>query len=120
MLNVKKGEIYYAELDPTKGAEMGGRRPVLIISNNKGNEHGQVVLVTPISSTLRRIDLPSHVYLGKEIMPRESLVMVEHMKSLDKTRLSDFVTTLDTEHLLKVERAIATYLEISKEVFDEG
>ena len=46
--------------------------------------------------------------------------MVEHMKSLDKTRLTDFVTTLDAQHMLKVERAIATYLEISKEVFDEG
>ena len=73
MLNVKKGEIYYAELDPTKGAEMGGRRPVLIISNNKGNEHGKVVAHSPAQNFISLSTAASHKANLKTSVPTSSL-----------------------------------------------
>lgn len=105
MKSINRGEIYLADLDPVKGSEQGGLRPVLIIQNDVGNRYSPTVVVSAITSRLSKRLLPVHVALPKALV-KSSICMLEQIRTLDKSRLRELVGKLSDEDMLKVNRAI--------------
>ena len=111
---VRRGEIYHADLNPVFGSEQGGYRPVLIIQNNRGNRHSPTVIVAAITSR-PKTKLPTHVPInGIKGLEKESFVLLEQIRTLDKGRLDDFVGRLNREQMIKVDKALRTSMEIKK------
>lgn len=104
-MKINRGEIYLADLDPVKGSEQGGLRPVLIIQNDVGNRYSPTVVVSAITSRLSKRLLPVHVALPKALV-KSSICMLEQIRTLDKSRLRELVGKLSDEDMLKVNRAI--------------
>lgn len=107
---IKRGEIYYAELNPVIGSEQGGTRPVLIISNNTGNRYSPTVIIAAITSRQTKSKLPTHYDLnGVSGLPADSIVLLEQIRTIDKKRLKERLARLDSLNM----EAIATPLLIS-------
>ena len=105
---IRRGEIYYADLSPVVGSEQGGVRPVLIIQNDVGNKYSPTVIVSAITSQLGKAKLPTHIDLSAERynLPKNSVALLEQIRTLDKRRLRDKVTALDESKMKEVNRAI--------------
>lgn len=105
---VKRGEIYYADLSPVVGSEQGGVRPVLIIQNDVGNKYSPTVIVSAITSQLSKTKLPTHIDLSAEKynLPKNSVALLEQIRTLDKRRLKEKVTSLSPEKMREVNKAI--------------
>ena len=111
---MKRGEIYHADLNPVFGSEQGGYRPVLIIQNNRGNQHSPTVIVAAITSQ-PKTKLPTHVPInGISGLEKESFVLLEQIRTVDKRRLDDYVGRLNRDQMNKVEKALRTSMEIKK------
>ena len=112
---IQRGDVYYAYLRPVVGSEQGGIRPVLIIQNNVGNRHSPTVICAAITSQMHKAKLPTHVELNcdKCDLAKDSVVLLEQLRTIDKKRLKDKVCHLDNQILLKIDKA----LEISLELF---
>lgn len=108
MAKVKRGEVYYAELDPVIGSEQGGVRPVLIVQNDVGNQHSPTTIVAAITGQLCKAKLPTHVDLaGRENgLAKNSVVLVEQVRTIDKTRLKEYICTLDKQVMEQVDQAL--------------
>ena len=106
--NVKRGEIYYADLSPVVGSEQGGVRPVLIVQNDTGNRHSPTVIAAAITSQMGKAKLPTHIGLSAQSsgLPKDSIVLLEQIRTLDKTRLKKKIGTLSEKTLKKVDRAL--------------
>ena len=104
----KRGEIYFADLSPVVGSEQGGTRPVLIIQNDVGNKFSPTVIVSAITNQLGKAKLPTHIELPADDskLPKNSVVLLEQIRTLDKRRLKEKVTTLDARKMKEVNRAI--------------
>ena len=105
---IKRGEIYYADLSPVVGSEQGGIRPVLILQNDVGNKYSPTVIVTAITSQLGKAKLPTHVELPatEYNLPKNSVALLEQIRTLDKRRLQEKVTTLSTDKMKEVNKAL--------------
>ena len=105
---VKRGDIFMANLSPIIGSEQGGERPVLIIQNDVGNLNSPTTIVIPITAQSGKAKLPTHVELpGKRsTLPRDSLVLAEQVRTIDKTSLKDKLCSLDAELMNKVDKAL--------------
>ena len=105
---IKRGEIYYADLSPVVGSEQGGIRPVLILQNDVGNKYAPTVIVSAITSQLGKAKLPTHIELpAKEYnLPKDSVALLEQIRTLDKRRLQGRVTMLSQSKMREVNRAI--------------
>ena len=104
---VRRGEIFYADLGETVGSEQYGVRPVLIIQNDKGNENGPTTVVVGITSKLKKMHLPTHLYLGKRFgLSKESVLIAEQIISLDWQRIKGYIGTVDNVTMERVEEAI--------------
>ena len=88
---IKRGDIYYANLNPVIGSEQGGTRPVLIISNDVGNKHSPTVIVAPITSRIHaKAKLPTHTLINDfEGLDKNSIILLEQVRTIDKQRLPD-------------------------------
>lgn len=106
--NVKRGEIYMADLSPVVGSEQGGVRPVLIIQNNIGNRYSPTVIVSAITSKLGKAKLPTHIDLPSEKyhLPKDSVALLEQIRTLDKRRLREKITCLEENKMREINRAI--------------
>ena len=105
---IRRGDIYHANLNPVVGSEQGGYRPVLVIQNNRGNKHSPTVVVDAITSRPKH-RMPTHVPLkGIEGLEKDSVVLLEQLRTIDKKRLDDYVGTLDRQQMLKVEKALCS------------
>lgn len=106
--SVKRGEIYMADLSPVVGSEQGGIRPVLIIQNNVGNKYSPTVIVTAITSKLDKAKLPTHIELSSEKyhLPKDSVALLEQIRTLDKRRLREKITVLEDCKMKEINRAI--------------
>ena len=111
---IQRGDIYYADLRPVVGSEQGGVRPVLIIQNDVGNKHSPTVICAAISSQMHKAKLPTHVELKcKEYaLAKDSVVLLEQLRTIDKKRLKDKVCHLDNNILLKIDKALEISLEL--------
>lgn len=111
---IKRGDIYHADLNPIFGSEQGGYRPVLIIQNNVGNQFSPTVIVAAITSK-SKIKMPTHVPI-KEIegLERNSVILLEQLRTVDKQRLGDYICTLSREYMKQIDKALRSSTGISK------
>jgi len=107
-LIVKRGEIYFADLSPVVGSEQGGVRPVLIIQNDIGNRFSPTVIVAAITAQIQKAKLPTHVEIkaSKHGLERDSVILLEQIRTLDKQRLTDKITRLDAKMMREIDHAI--------------
>ena len=113
-MNVKRGEIYYADLSPVVGSEQGGVRPVLIVQNDVGNKYSPTVIAAAITSQQYKSDLPTHINLSAASsgLAKDSIVLLEQVRTLDKKRLREKMGILDETDMLRVDRALSVSLGI--------
>ncbi len=113
-MTIQRGDIYYADLRPVVGSEQGGVRPVLIIQNNVGNRHSPTVICAAITSQMNKAKLPTHVELHSDQydLAKDSVVLLEQLRTIDKKRLKDKVCHLDNQILLKIDKALEISLEL--------
>lgn len=111
---ILRGDIYYADLRPVVGSEQGGIRPVLIVQNDVGNRHSPTVICAAITSQMHKAKLPTHVELDSEkyALAKDSVVLLEQLRTIDKKRLKDKVCHLDNQMLREVDRALGISLEL--------
>jgi len=111
---IKRGDIYYADLRPVIGSEQGGIRPVIIIQNDTGNKHSPTVICAAITSKMNKAKLPTHVELdsSKYNIVKDSVILLEQVRTIDKKRLKDKVCHLDQDILEKVNKALVISLEL--------
>lgn len=109
---IRRGEVYFANLNPVLGSEQGGVRPVLVVQNDVGNRHSSTVIVAPITSRVGKARLPTHVFLpGSDLgLPRDSVILLEQLRTIARGRLKGRVGRLDTATLREVDRALAVSL----------
>ena len=111
---IKRGDIYYADLRPVIGSEQGGVRPVLIIQNDTGNKHSPTVICAAITSRMNKAKLTTHVELSasRYELVKDSVILLEQVRTIDKKRLKEKVCHLDCEILKKVDKALTISLEL--------
>lgn len=107
--NVKRGDIYYADLSPVVGSEQGGVRPVLIVQNDTGNRYSPTVIAAAITSQTNKAKLPTHITLNAHDfgLPRDSIVLLEQIRTLDKRRLREHMGRVDGALMERIDEAIA-------------
>ncbi len=108
-MSVKRGEIYYADLSPVVGSEQGGIRPVLIVQNDVGNKHSPTVIAAAITSRQDKNRLPTHIEVQADKcgLARDSIVLLEQIRTIDKKRLGDKMGELDLRSMDKVNTAFS-------------
>ena len=113
-LLVTRGDIYYADLRPVVGSEQGGVRPVLIIQNEAGNRHSSTVICAAITSRQNKAKIPTHVELAASRceIPKDSVILLEQVRTIDKQRLREKVCHLDDEIMSNVNRALKVSLAL--------
>ena len=106
---VKRGDIFYADLSPVVGSEQGGLRPVLIVQNDTGNKHSPTVIAAAITSQTGKARLPTHIELNAQSvgLTRDSVILLEQIRTIDKSRLRERMGKLDDTTMTKVDNAIA-------------
>ena len=111
-MTVKRGDIYYADLSPVVGSEQGGIRPVLIVQNNVGNKFSPTVIAAAITSQRDKTDLPTHIKVDADGcgLSKDSIVLLEQVRTIDKQRLKEKVCHLDDAMMHRVDRALAISL----------
>lgn len=105
---IRRGEIYYADLSPVVGSEQGGIRPVLIVQNDIGNKYSPTIIAAAVTSKLNKARLPTHIEIPSSVygLPKDSVILLEQLRTLDKRRLKDRVGLLDPETMEKVNNAL--------------
>jgi mRNA interferase MazF len=111
---IKRGDIYYADLRPVIGSEQGGVRPVLIVQNDTGNKHSPTVICAAITSKMNKAKLPTHVEIDadKYGIIKDSVILLEQVRTIDKTRLKEKVCHLDPDFLKKIDKALLISLSL--------
>ena len=111
---VKRGDIFYADLSPVVGSEQGGIRPVLIIQNDIGNKHSPTVICAAITSKMNKAKLPTHIEIDakKCRLVKNSVVLLEQIRTIDKQRLKEYVCHIDSAMMKKVDEAICVSLNL--------
>ena len=109
MSTVRRGDIYYADLSPVVGSEQGGMRPVLIVQNDTGNKHSPTVIAAAITSQVGKARLPTHIELSGQScgLSRDSVILLEQIRTIDKSRLRERMGRLDEPLMTEVDNAIA-------------
>ena len=115
-MSVKRGDIFYADLSPVVGSEQGGLRPVLIIQNDVGNRYSPTVIAAAITSRMGKTRLPTHIdiYADKAGLAKDSVILLEQIRTLDKRRLKEKMGHLDDRIMDQVNVAIAVSLGLGK------
>ncbi len=107
-LIVKRGDVYFADLSPVVGSEQGGVRPVLVLQNDIGNRFSPTVIVAAITAQIQKAKLPTHVEIDAKRygFERDSVILLEQIRTIDKQRLTDKISHLDEEMMEKVDEAL--------------
>ena len=106
---IKRGELYYADLSPVVGSEQGGIRPILIVQNDVGNKYSPTVIAAAITSQKDKTNLPTHIQVNAIGcgLAKDSIVLLEQVRTIDKRRLREHMGRLDEQHMAMVNNAIA-------------
>ncbi|AYC30363.1 type II toxin-antitoxin system PemK/MazF family toxin [Paenisporosarcina cavernae] len=115
-MNVKRGDVFFADLSPVIGSEQGGTRPVLVIQNDIGNRFSPTVIIAAITAQIQKAKLPTHVEIDakKYGFERDSVILLEQLRTIDKSRLTDKITQLDDEVMEKVDEALEISIGLVK------
>ncbi len=113
---VKRGDVFFADLSPVVGSEQGGVRPVLIIQNDIGNRFSPTVIVAAITAQIKKAKLPTHVEIDadKHRFDRDSVILLEQIRTIDKQRLTDKITHLDDDTMERVKKGLAISLGVEE------
>ena len=116
-MNIRRGDIFYADLSPVVGSEQGGIRPVLILQNDVGNRHSPTVIAAAITSRMGKAKLPTHIdiYAEKVGLQKDSVVLLEQVRTIDKKRLGEKMGHLDDTTMNQVNNAITISLGLGGE-----
>lgn len=116
-MNIKRGDVYFADLSPVRGSEQGGQRPVLIVQNNIGNKYSPTVIVAAITAKIAKAKLPTHVEIesSKVGLVRDSVVLLEQVRTIDKTRLIQKLGQLESDDMSLVDKALVISLGLFEE-----
>ena len=108
-MNIKRGEIYYADLSPVIGSEKGGVRPVLIVQNDVGNKYSPTVIAAAITSQHEKSNLPTHINISAECcgLSKDSIVLLEQVRTIDKQRLKEKMGAIDPGAMNRVDKALS-------------
>ena len=120
MKEIKRNEIYYADLNPVKGSEQGGIRPVLVIQNDTGTKHSPTTIVAAITSKEEKAKLPTHVEVGSCGVERKSLALLEQIRTIDKSRLIKYVGELNGATVKDINEAISISLGLNRAGVKDG
>ena len=113
---IKRGDIFYADLDPIIGSEQGGVRPVLVVQNNVGNRYSPTVVVLPISSA-KKNNMPTHIHIcGSKMLSKDSVVLAEQIRTIDRNRLKSYVGSIGFEIMEKVDKAVKISIGVDSDV----
>ena len=114
---MRRGDVYYADLRPVVGSEQGGIRPVLIVQNDVGNKHSPTIICAAITSKMNKAKLPTHIELAAQNygLTRDSVVLLEQIRTLDKRRLREKMGRVDKELMDRVDAAIAVSFGLHSE-----
>lgn len=114
-MEINRGDIFYADLSPVVGSEQGGVRPVLVVQNDVGNKYSPTVIIAAITSRLSKAKLPTHIELSRDVfqLPKDSVVLLEQIRTLDKRRLQEKLGSIDSLTMQKVDVAIMISLGIT-------
>lgn len=108
---INRGEIYFTNLDLVTGSEQDGYRPVVVLQNNVGNFYSPTTIVAAITSRLKT-NMPTHVHIDNECLPHNSVILLEHIRTVDKSRLTEYMGKLTDEELLKLDKALAISIDL--------
>ena len=108
-MTVKRGEVYYADLSPVVGSEQGGIRPVLIVQNDVGNKFSPTVIAAAITSQKDKTNLPTHIEVNANNcgLQKDSIVLLEQVRTLDKQRLKERIGFLETNDMIRINHALS-------------
>ena len=114
LMVIKRGDIFYADLRPVVGSEQGGIRPVIVLQNDAGNKYSPTIICAAITSKMNKAKLPTHVEIdaGKYQIVKNSVVLLEQIRTIDKQRLKDMVCHVDKKLMTKVDEALRISLEL--------
>ena len=106
-MNIKRGELYYADLSPVVGSEQGGVRPVLVVQNDTGNKYSPTVIAAAVTSKIHKARLPTHIELPSAFgLQKDSVILLEQIRTIDKKRLMSRIGELPQSTMSRVDRAI--------------
>lgn len=106
-MKVKRGDVFYADLSPVVGSEQGGVRPVLVIQNDMGNRYSPTIIIAAITSQTNKTRIPTHVKVDPRIgLPKNSVVLLEQVRTIDKKRLRDKVGTFDEAAMVLIDESL--------------
>jgi len=113
---VRRGDIFYADLNPVVGSEQGGIRPVLVVQNDVGNKYSPTVIIAAITSQIDKAKLPTHIELQSEDygLEKDSVILLEQLRTIDKRRLKEKITILDQDTMVKVDEALKVSLGLGE------
>lgn len=115
-MKIRRGDVFYADLSPVVGSEQGGVRPVVIIQNDTGNKYSPTVIVAAITSQTNKSNLPTHIIITGDInLPKNSVVLLEQIRTIDKRRLRDKVGELEKKVIKNIDNALYISLALDKE-----
>lgn len=112
MKEVKRGDIYLADLNPIIGSEQGGERPVIVVQNDVGNRYSPTIIVIAVSNRVYKKDLPVHVSLKNECIPKKSIALLEQVRTIDKSRLGEYLGRVTKREMREIEKALYVSLDI--------
>ena len=115
-MNIKRGELYYADLSPVVGSEQGGVRPVLVVQNDVGNKYSSTVIAAAVTSKINKAKLPTHIELPSNLygLQKDSVILLEQIRTLDKRRLKERIGELNETTMSRVDNAILISLGFVK------
>ena len=121
-MNIKRGDIYYADLSPVVGSEQGGIRPVLIVQNDIGNKYSPTVIAAAITSQKTKTSLPTHIRVDADNcgLAKDSIVLLEQVRTIDKKRLRERMGNLNERDMMRIDRAISVSLGLNPTVDNGG
>lgn len=111
----KRGQIFFSELEGTKFSEQGGVRPVVIIQNDIGNKYSPTIIVAPVTSQMTKAKLPTHVEVNNSVLDRNSIILTEQLRTIDKRRLRKYIGVASQETMDKVNKALLISLELDQD-----
>lgn len=105
---IKRGDIYYADLNPVIGSEQGGVRPIVVLQNDVGNKYSPTVIAAATTSKLTKAKLPTHIELSKETspLPKDSVVLLEQIRTIDKSRIKEKIGEVPPEIMGRIDEAL--------------
>ena len=111
-MTIHRGDIFYADLSPVVGSEQGGLRPVLVVQNDIGNRYSPTIIIAAITSQIDKAKLPTHIELSAQKfgLKKDSVVLLEQLRTLDKLRLKDFITHLPEMYMIQIDQALSVSL----------